>query len=30
MKDAEEVGSAVPTALDCAGDLVAGERFRFL
>ena len=33
MEDAERVRavcSAVPTALDCAGDLVAGERFRFL
>ena len=33
MQDAEGVMaicSAIPTALDCTGDLVAGERFRFL
>ena len=33
MEDAERVRavcSATPTALDCTGDLVAGERFRFL
>ena len=33
MEDAERVRavcSATHTALDCTGDLVAGERFRFL
>ena len=33
MEDAERVRavcSAIPTAFDCTGDLVAGERFRFL
>ena len=33
MEDAENVRavcSAIPTALDCTGDLVAGERFRLL
>ena len=33
MEDAESVRaicSATPTALDCTGDLVAGERFRLL
>ena len=33
MEDAEnvkDVCSATPTALDCTGDLVAGERFRVL
>ena len=33
MEDAERVRavcSAAPTALDCTGDLVAGELFRFL
>ena len=33
MDDAESVRavcSATPTALDCTGDLVAGERFRLL
>ena len=33
MEDAERVRavcSATPTALDCTGDLVTGERFRFL
>ena len=32
-KDAESVRAvcyATPTALDCTGDLVAGERFRLL
>ena len=33
MEDAERVRavcSATPTAHDCTGDLVAGERYRFL
>ena len=33
MEDAERVRavcSGTPTALDCTGDLVAGERFRFI
>ena len=33
MEDSERVRallSATPTALDCTGDVVAGERFRFL
>ena len=33
MEDAESVRavcSATPTALDCTGDLVTGERFRLL
>ena len=33
MEDAESVRaacSAIPTALDCTGDLVAGDRFRLL
>ena len=33
MEDAERVRavcSATPTALDCTGDLVAGERLRLL
>ena len=33
MEDAEivrAVCSSTPTALDCTGDLVAGEQFRFL
>ena len=33
MEDAERVKAvctAIPTALDCTGDLVAGERFFFL
>ena len=33
MEDAEivmAVCSAIPTSLDCTGDLVAGERFHFL
>ena len=33
MEDAERgraVCSAISIALDCTGDLVAGERFRFL
>ena len=33
MEDAEsvrDVCSATPTALDCTGDLVAGERFGLL
>ena len=33
MEDAERVRavcSANPTTIDCTGDLVAGERFRFL
>ena len=33
MEDAERVRavcSAIPTALDCTGDLDADERFRFL
>ena len=33
MEDAERVSvvcTAAPTALDCTGDMVAGEQFRFL